>query len=436
MTARPDTPKVRPPRGVWLLLLVILASRIALVACASHLHGGDGGRYMREAVNMVDHGVFSADDAAPPQPSAHDAPLYPLLLAGLYKASGGVHLAGRLASYLNAFIFAIAALGVYRLASRLSREHGQTVGVASVVVFALMPGSLPYSVFHMPDTLFACILIWASVLLVEHALTHRSACAIGAFALIGVSVMVKPVALLFPLVLCVVVIGMARATPLKRRLLVAGLGLLIHGGALLPWCARNWVVFGVPHLSSIVGTNTFGENYRVMLEELGVEHVGGVMAQQRKAARIASGTEWENPMVRSAALTDIAKREVMAHLPTYLMAAVKQHPRLYIGTGTIALVGMLGVSPDDPRFDLEIAKRARSPRDVLQLPPLMLALQISAWVVLLGCYALVVLGIWRSARSADPAGRRLLLLGLLYFALIYGPLTATRYRFAMTPYMS
>src|SRR6478735_636108 len=150
-----------------------LAARVAVLLLGLGLRVGeawdgrapvyDAKAYAAIAANLERGEGFTVGESAT-QPSSNYSPGLPLLVAGAYEVTGGVH--ERLARVLLALIGSLAVLFTYLLGRRLS---GPTAGLVGAAVIAVYPALLEYQGMLMSEPLAATLLsgsvlviFWAS----------------------------------------------------------------------------------------------------------------------------------------------------------------------------------------------------------------------------------------------------------------------------------
>jgi hypothetical protein len=420
------------PSAPKLIIAFLLGSRLLLWCFSVWLPGDDGARYLAEATNLALHGVFSDSVDTVLTPTAHDMPLFPALLAAFIRMLGNPLLAARMVSLLNCFFFCIAAKGVYEAGWLLTRRY--SVAAVAMLVFGCFPESFPYAVYYMPDSLFLALFVWCCVAFLRYLDSDRPVYLLAAFVLWALSALVKPISLLWGICLAVVTILMAwkTAAGLLRQLRLTIACLLAGSMLFVPWLIRNHATFGVIGLTSITGTNLFENNYLEMLDDMGVPNPSGVLAAQDAKIRATVAGAADNEMIYAAAVGSVARRAIMANLPHYAMTFVKRHPRLYLGTGGVATMRMLG--DFDGAQTLEgVLARGQSKGS---LPLRVWVLQIGSWLILGVLYVAALAGIGKLARARDYLTLGSILLSFAYFAIIVGPVTSTRYRMVMLPALS
>jgi 4-amino-4-deoxy-L-arabinose transferase-like glycosyltransferase len=193
-------------------------------------------------VGFVRPGEFYGQGLA--VPTAERPPLYPLLLAGMWKLGANGPDAQRL---LGAFAGAgtIAALGL--LGRRLA---GPRVGLLAAALAAIYPTLIAADGALMTESLFG--LLAAVGLLAAYRLLDAPAAgrAVVLGVVLGLAALTRGEGLLlFPLVL----------VPVLRRpggLRATGVAFLTFAVVLAPWTIRNWSVFDRPVLVATEGGET------------------------------------------------------------------------------------------------------------------------------------------------------------------------------------
>ena len=420
-------------RRLWLLCGLICLSRLLLIPFATYLQGDDGPRYLREAINLHDSGVFSSLAGHAPPPTAHDVPLYPLLLSVLLAVFPAVSVTEHVAAAFNCVFFTAAAAALYGLAWRLSGRA--SIAVTAAIVFALFPETVPYSVFYEPDSLFTAMFLWAVLFIVFFLQSNAKAWLLSSAALLAAAILVKPIAEYYWPVLGLLPLFFWPGKlnlPGRAGWIVAGLCLQI--AVISPWLLRNERDFGSPVLSSITGVNLFRENYRLLLEDMDPSNARAIQEKQAAAAATAAGPAWDNPLIESKRLGAIASQQIRSHWQSYLVMTLKHHPRLYLGTGSLALLRLVGDQAGVAQ--MEVWQSHPSLHGANQLPLSLLVLQVASWLVLALAYLAAAAGVVALLVSRQWLPLLLTLLTLGYFAAVIGPLTITRYRLPMAPFFA
>jgi hypothetical protein len=414
-----------PP--VLVALLALIAIRIALVVFSANLAGDDGERYFQEARNLFDYGVFSHLAGVAPPPTAHDLPAFPSLMAVVLAITRSVVTTKYLVSFINVLFYAICAV----ITSQITLQLTDSLRAAflTMLVMAGAPESVPYSIFFMPESLFLIVFVSTNYFALLYRQRGKKRYILLAFSLAGLCILIKPVALFYGFVLCCAVIWHAR----PQRKVASAIALCICGIALQalvvsPWLYRNQRAFGIAGLTSITGYNSFFFNYGSMLEEhlANPAETRRVLNSEVEQIHTNHPETRSNPMAESEFLKKFAIHQIENHPFTYAKTFAKRHPRLYVGTGSVALFYLLGVG----NGDLSITKPNAAGVSAF------LAVQIFSWAVLLTVYVFALWGLVKLAQRRNWFACAVVVANLMYFAVLVGPVTSTRYRLPMIPFFA
>ena len=218
--------------AAW-LVAVLLNGAVAYLRPGS---SPDSSRYQQIAFNLAAGHGYSSSLAAPYLPDLFRAPAYPAFLALLIRCAGPNWLLIRLAQAI--MLSLLVPLGWFITA----RCFDRATGVVCAVLAALYPFYWLYAGQLLSDGLASVLTgLAAAALLIS--LTRRAwPWALLAGAMCGLTCLVKPAMLLFPLAAAGVYLWHSRAlaTWLPRAALYL-LGTMI---VVAPWTVRNYVVTG------------------------------------------------------------------------------------------------------------------------------------------------------------------------------------------------
>jgi 4-amino-4-deoxy-L-arabinose transferase-like glycosyltransferase len=224
------------------ILLVALGLRVYFAWDAWNPQVQDARAYARIARSLDEDGTFAQRGPFPPrdvQQSSNYSPGLPLFVAGIYKASGGVHI--RLARVVLAAIGTLAALFAYLIGRRLS---GPGAGLIAAAVVAGYPALLEYQGMLMTEPLAAALLTGAVLALLWASDPGRGLAAwVLPGALLGAMSLVRPEYLGVSVLLALVVLARGwlkrdRSGGLRR----AGILVLALVVVIAPWTVRNAIV--------------------------------------------------------------------------------------------------------------------------------------------------------------------------------------------------
>jgi len=238
--------KERSQRLLVLALGLGLAVRVAIFLNTGDLGAriADERHYVRIADNIAAGNGFATDAGTP---TSIRPPLYPALLAGVWRVAGPGNLQ---AVRLCQILLALATTGlVYMVGARL---YDPTVGHVAAALFWLYPSLIFVNFLILTETLFTFLLVGfvlLSLVLLESA---GMVAALGCGVSLGLAALTRSVLWPTPLVLCPIVALLVRA-PVARRL---ALPLVLLAGYLLvvtPWAVRNTRLQGVITIVDTMG---------------------------------------------------------------------------------------------------------------------------------------------------------------------------------------
>lgn len=217
----------------------------------------DAQEFHRLAVNLADHGDFSQSERAPFTPDTWRTPGYPLFLAPF------VLLAGDSPAFLVVVqqVLSAACVVLFLLIARAHLDERRAL--LATLLFLFEPYRLFYSTWLMSETLFTflLLLIWSGWTKALRKPRPAEFLLVG--GLCGLAVLVRPLALLLPVVLLSGLIGAAwldarRAIRRRPRDWALPAALTFALAAAFPpaaWCARNLHIaghFALSHQGGIV----------------------------------------------------------------------------------------------------------------------------------------------------------------------------------------
>lgn len=405
--------------------------------------GDDGLRYLTETINLVDHGVFSTDmnvlSPNVPKPDAHDLPLWPSTMAVFYKMSHSVKFTQYASVLLNVGLMCVSVWFLCSLLKSKPFECGDGSCAIGCAVYLFMPDSVIYSLYHMPDMMAVCFVtvgVWAYF---RYCTSGKISYVFTYGVSFGLAILAKPICIPLFAALTIALPFAAKAS-VVHKILASVMAFFLVGVMLAPWVARNKATFGTAGLTTISGTNLYACNWGRLVGRLPPDESSKCKADMK---RFEQGLTGLDKMLSSKKMGEYAKSQILSHLPQYAVYTAIVHPRLYCGTGTVALMRYLGLNAvcyalDDAWGSGDHAPQEKRATYTMIHKVVGFSVQILSWLVLLAGYVLVVLGVIKSFKkcclSRDWRTRLLYLcpiLCIILLALVIGPITATRYRFIM-----
>ncbi len=207
--------------------------------------GYEAGRIARALVTGYGYAdPFANAFAAHTGPTAWLPPLYPLLMAGVFRAFG-VYSPGAawVLLAINCVLSGLTAMAVWELGTRIA---GRKVGLWAGWLWALYPAAMQYAVrWFWEMTLTTALFSWVLVLTLRMR-AEPEVRTVRRWALFGLGwglIALSNSTLLVFLPVCGVWLLMGSKVAIRRRVLGAGVAAAVCAGSLLPWIARNERVF-------------------------------------------------------------------------------------------------------------------------------------------------------------------------------------------------
>ena len=120
--------------AVLVLLAATLVFHLVIALCLANDEAGDSKVYVQIAANVIDHGIYSRDAAAPFTPTFIRTPGYPLFLAGIFKLGGiGNETAVRI---VQAFLFWLACIFTGMIAAEWVAPGQKTKAFVATFILA------------------------------------------------------------------------------------------------------------------------------------------------------------------------------------------------------------------------------------------------------------------------------------------------------------
>ncbi len=212
--------------------LVVLAFvlRLAAVGVVDFHATNDPADYIRMGKSIAHDAAFPPSSYAA-GPTATRAPLFPIVVGGVFAVTGDSVTAVRI---VGALLGAIVALLTGLLATQL---WGRRVGVIALGLAAIAPPLILLSVTLMTETLFSALALAAIVLVLHIRERPSTSAVVGVGVLTGLATLARPNG---AILLAIVLIALWRRPLLSpRSLAMPALALLAAVLVLAPWTIRN-----------------------------------------------------------------------------------------------------------------------------------------------------------------------------------------------------
>ncbi|HEY1628912.1 MAG TPA: hypothetical protein VGF52_03570 [Tepidisphaeraceae bacterium] len=351
------------------ILLVAIALRLAWIATLS---GDDESlralpdqvEYLQLGRNLYHgQGLQFFDERFGQTIWAYRTPGYPLLVA----MCGGQILLVRV---MQVMLDAASVLGIYFLAKALSRKRTE-MAIAAAAIVAVNPFLIYFCGLILSETLFAAMLVWGMLLL----LNKRALAWWAGAILLAMSVLVRPGAMGLPILLGIVA-GLVNRQTREAYHWRGWMPIVLTILVLLPWAWRNERVLG-----SWIWTTTNG----------GITEYDGFNPQ----ANGASNQRFVESMPQLKSMNEIERSQYLAKRAGQFAS---EHPLRSLEFGVIKIVRTLSPLP----LSAEYGRQAK--------------LVAVALIYMVPLDVLIVLGLWRG--QANAWMKLYLLAPAIYFTIV------------------
>ena len=233
----------------WLALIVggALAIRVVWVIVFQTPPGSDAAAYDELGWRLAQgKGYVMADGT----PTAFWPVGYPAFLAAIYVVFGYSWLAAGIA---NALLGTASVALTYRLAREVLCSR---LSLVAAVIVALLPSHIISFTSVLRNEALHTVLALAALIAacqLARRPNWKNAALLG--LVIGVGLYVRPILMLFPTVVALLI--MIRGAEIRKSISLAGIALLVSLLTILPWTARNFFVMGEPVLTATNGGYNF-----------------------------------------------------------------------------------------------------------------------------------------------------------------------------------
>jgi Dolichyl-phosphate-mannose-protein mannosyltransferase len=234
--------------SISLIFLVALGSRMAFLVYESHVIPGNVLAYVpfeqevgSVAKSLAEGQGFCCLFRQPTGPTAWLVPVYPSLLAGIFRVFGVFSLASfYAAALLNCIFSALACFPIFSVGKRVS---GLPAAASAAWLWAIFPSGILMPTEWIWDTSFSALLaatlLWATSRLAESSCTRDF---VGYGALWGLSLLTNPaLGALFPFHFGWIVYRHYHQGSLRPAHLALAVAILV--AMCLPWTVRNAIQF-------------------------------------------------------------------------------------------------------------------------------------------------------------------------------------------------
>ncbi|MEW6608256.1 MAG: glycosyltransferase family 39 protein [bacterium] len=441
---------------IIIILLSLIVRLIPFVCVARHperAFGEDSYLYHHIAVDLVKHQSFS-DASQTPEKGArfqgltfklsafHDkklsrlpdslrTPLYPFYLATIYTIFG---YKPYLAILFQILIDVFTCIFTYKIGTIL---FSRKIGFVAAILVAIDLSSIVYSNCLGTETLFTFTLITSVWFLVKFFLTTRKVNLVFAGIFLGLTTLCRPISLylFLPIIL---VFFLKYKLNLKKLSLMYSIFIIVFLLTTSTWILRNYLVFGVPKLSSLMGYQMLLYRYGPMeAEKKGVDFK---IIKQKLTNEIQEMITRENlaPFEASQRCEKLGMQKILNDPVPYLQAHLKGTIKIFLGHSLEDIYLLFGgkyYSSSALSIFLETKDMGKSVSALFKTDLLNISLLLSILILLLLIYLFAGYGVWKMIKDNNKVILVLFIVVIAYFILITGPVGYARFRLPIIPYL-
>ena len=393
----------------------------------------DSDSYIKPAFAMLAGQGFSLGSEPPVTPYAVRTPVYPLFIAAMYTVTGeNLLVPAGVQVVLSAIIVALT----YFLGRQLlSDEEAYLSGW--LVAFSLT--SMVYALYLMTETLFTLLFLAMNLALLRYYRSGKTYWLVITGGLAGVSILCRPAALFYPFVVMLLLL-LFDDRNWRKRAQAAVLSLLVTVAVVAPWVIRNYLLLGIPTVSTISSYNLL--YYNAVSLEAEVRGLGETDVRTQMYERV-------NEVLEPQGIENNPDEAGAVQLyQTWARDIILTHPFLYAYIHLKSDLNSLLPSITEFFELLGVTQGGKGTLSVLNQHGVIAATQHyfgdKVWVIglvlpllaLLGLtYLGAVIGVGLLIKRKDWFTLFLLLMPLLYFLLLPGAPSHPRFRVPVMPYL-
>ncbi|MCK4352832.1 glycosyltransferase family 39 protein [candidate division WOR-3 bacterium] len=416
--------------------------------------GADSYQYNELAKNMIEYHRFSVypESAYIPEPAR--TPGYPFLIGIVYSIFGPKP---QIIIFLQTLIDAITAVLIYII---VAFSFTRLAGFISGIIYAVNLHQALYTTQILTETSFTFFLFLSLFFLLRFIKIRNYYYLIISSILIGVATFIKPIAIYFPIFICIWLL-ISFKDRLKIALKSSAIVLLVFIAVITPWGLRNYLCFGKFFISIMDDINLAQFNAASVLarkekitEDEARKRIFELLKEKYKLSAEEIALFGDSPKVsglmRNIGLEIIRKNpgiyaieHGLGFLKVFVHSELAYWSRLFYGYEREKLKAIRPISKEVLRLifkgKIKMAINLFN-KERLQIFPLHL---ISLWgfisVFELLVYVISFFGVVSLSKNSSARLRALPILFILtifYFAFLPGPVGDARFRVPIEPYIS
>jgi 4-amino-4-deoxy-L-arabinose transferase-like glycosyltransferase len=412
---------------LWtIILLAVLIRAIILVTAYNYPDrtlSPDSSGYIRPAVVLVTEGGYN-------DPSAIRTPGYPIFLALIYFLFGQSSFPVVAAQI---FLNLLTLFFLYKIALLILPRREAILGT---ILFSLALESVLTAFFILTETFFAFLVAVITWSLLKYYKSPSWKWAALAGVTTGLAILARPIAILYPLV--VILVLLISKTNWRTRLANLAIGLALTAAIVTPWLVRNYNTLGVFSLSTISGRYYLYYQAAFLVSDLQHKPIQQVKDNLKTQVdeRMLSANIPEGEVNRSKVETALAREIILAHPLQYAGVHLREDVKGLL-PGVAILLNVFGIQEE--RSNALTVLKSQGVQAALQNyfgdQTWLILLFIPYFIFLGTIYLGGALGVFVLIQRKMWFELTFLLVPILYFLGLPGGSSNARFRVPVMPYL-
>ena len=376
------------------ILLFGLMIRIVFLLFADHKLIYDEIGYFQ----LAEHFTKNLDFNIQPW-DTYRTPGYPLFVSLIFSIFG----INPMMVYFFQILLSLGSIyTVYLIGKELFNEK---IAIIAALILSFEPDHLFFTYSLVTDTLFVFTLLLTTLFFIRHKW-------ITSAILMGICMLIKPIAIYLPLIF----------SGISNRHKPATLFIVLSYAIICPWIIRNKIKYDHFRYTSITGQNLL--NYNIALTKKRTEGIS--FAQAREELKVEYT---ENPFEYSNIQAKAAVNYIKNHKWEYLTEHLSGIFRMYSSMNYKHFAGrFFGVKNQEDIYGNFSINPARAFKN-----PVLLGTCIYYFLFTLTCYLFALRGAISIFKRKQYFPLLIILLMIVYFSFITGPVGSYRYKLYISP---
>ena len=271
-------------------------------------------------------------------PDVIRTPGYPVYLAAIYGIAG-IH--PFVAIFCQILLSLIMVVLIYRICLLLFNER--SIAIIASFLYAIDFHSAYVANELLSDTIFTLFFTLSIYQFVKGIKSDKLSMFVWSALFMGLSALVKPIGLLYPLVIAAIILFFSKQV-LMQKIKVVSVYLVLFGLIVSIWSLRNHIRYDSWQPTAQGGDNTLMYDVAYTKARLTHGNLDSIRVKfQLQADSLGFKTE-KNPFERSAIYNKVAFAYIKEHKLAYVLTHLQGGLNLFLSLGNVGMADMFGWS--------------------------------------------------------------------------------------------